>query len=194
VSAGDTIGFNVLINDGVGTANSDDFRTQGLWHSTWNGRCNFTADGDLTLATAPVDEPDLTLMNVDISFSNANPVEGEDVTITATIHNIGATDADDVVVRFFNGDPTGGTRIDNDQMITLIEVGGDGTVQVTWTATPGIHSIFVEVDPDDMIPESNENNNQAHKLITVECVSSTINSSWTSSPPIIDGTLESEWG
>ena len=56
VSAGDTIGFNVLINDGVGTADSDDFRTQGLWPSTWNGRCNFTVDGDLTLATAPVTE------------------------------------------------------------------------------------------------------------------------------------------
>jgi len=145
VSAGDTIGFNVLIKDGVGTANSDDSRTQGLWPSTWNGLCDFTADGDLTLATAPVNE---------ISA------------LKATIHNIGTVDASNVTVQFFDCDPdAGGIQIGSDQTITSIRAGGAETVSVDWTPEAYAYSIYVRVDPFDSIQESNEENNIAFSTI-----------------------------
>ena len=90
-------------------------------------------------------------------------------TISATIHNIGTADASNIVVQFFDGDPdAGGTQIGTDQIITSIAHISTGTAQVTWTAIPGTHDIFVRVDPYDSIQEANENNNQAHKPITIE--------------------------
>jgi len=113
-------------------------------------------------------EQGLTLSPSDISLSNPNPAVGETVTITATIHN-GNVDTTDVIVQFFDGDPdTGGTQIGNDQTIASINAGGTGTAHVDWTATPGSHDIYVVADPYDDIPESNENNNEAHKSCVVE--------------------------
>jgi len=90
-------------------------------------------------------------------------------TISATIHNIGTADASNIIVQFFDGDPdAGGTQIGTDQTISGIAHESTGTVQETWTAIPGTHDIFVRVDPYDSIQEANENNNQAHKPITIE--------------------------
>lgn len=111
--------------------------------------------------------PDLTVSSKDITFSNPTPAAGETVTITATIHNIGNADANDVVVQFFDGDPdNGGTQIEDDQ--TIDSTGGNGgteTAQVEWTAISGSHDIYVIVDPYDDISESDENNNEAFKEI-----------------------------
>ena len=90
-------------------------------------------------------------------------------TISATIHNIGTADANNIIVQFFDGDPdAGGTQIGTDQIISGIAQDSSGTVQVTWTAIPGTHDIFVRVDPYNSISEASENNNQAHKPITIE--------------------------
>lgn len=111
--------------------------------------------------------PDLTLTQDDISFSSEFPTEGETVTITATIHNIGEGDADNVLVRFYDGDSNTGTQINEDKMIATIPAGGNGTAFVGWTATLGSHEIYVVVDPEDTISESNETNNQASREIEV---------------------------
>lgn len=58
--------------------------------------------------------PDLTLSTDDITFSNPNPVVGETVTITATIHNDGNADANNVFVQFVDNE----TQIESDQIIS----------------------------------------------------------------------------
>jgi subtilase family serine protease len=149
VSPGDTVGFNALINDGLGTPDAGDFRTRGLWPSTWNGLCDFTADGDLVLATEPVTEP---------------------ATLKATVHNIGPLEASDIVVQFFDGDPNaGGTQISRDQTIASILAGGIGHAEVLWDVTGaiGTHTIYVRVDPVDTIEETNEGNNVAFRDVGV---------------------------
>ena len=94
--------------------------------------------------------------------------KGKIATISATIHNIGTADASNTVVQFFDGDPNaGGVQIGSDQTISSIPAGGTGSAQVTWTAIPGTHDIFVRIDPYNSIQEANENNNQAYKPITV---------------------------
>ena len=116
----------------------------------------------------PTELPDLTLSPDDISFSNPNPSLGEIVTITATIHNIGNADANNVIVQFFDGDPdNGGTQIESDQTIKSISAGGTGTAQVDWELTCESTYLFVKVDPDNLIPESNEENNEINVTTTV---------------------------
>ncbi len=118
---------------------------------------------NFSLLSVPSELPDLTLARDGIQV-----IFNENIaTISATIHNIGTVDASNIIVQFFDGDPdAGGTQIGTDQIITRIA--HTETAQVTWTAIPGAHDIFVRVDPYDSIQEANENNNQAHKPITIE--------------------------
>ena len=112
---------------------------------------------------------DLSLLSSDITFDPETPTAGETVIITATIRNTGTDDVSSVVVQFFVGDPdAGGVQIGSDRTISSIPAGGTGTAQMTWTAIPGTHDIFVRVDPYNSISEASENNNQAHKPITIE--------------------------
>jgi len=132
-----------------------------------------SADGKIDnfqLFASPEEKlPDLTLSSGDITFSNPNPAVGENITINVTIHNIGNADANNVTVQFFDGDPVNGTQIGTDQTIDLITAGGNETVNVIWVAETGTHDIYLKIDPDDNIAESNEDNNEARKLIVVGC-------------------------
>ena len=126
-----------------------------------------TTTSEYNYSDFPAPPLDLTLSPTDLTFSNDAPEGGEQITISATIHNDGTVDANGVVVQFFDGNPdAGGVQIETDQTITRIA--HTETAQVTWTAIPGTHDIFVRVDPYDSIQEANENNNQAHKPITIE--------------------------
>jgi len=124
---------------------------------------------------AVIEAPDLTLLSIDILFNTSSLVRNRtEVTIKATIHNLGTEDAFDVIARFYDGDPgdplgTGpGVQIDGDQFIFWIPSGENRTKKVLWTATPaGIHNIYVIVDPDNTIMEMNETNNIANKTIEV---------------------------
>jgi len=106
--------------------------------------------------------PDLTLTRDDITFSPSSPVEGDLVTINATVHNIGDGNAENVTVRFLEGSIT----LTN-LTIDSINANASVTVSINWTATYGNHTITVAIDPDDLIPEGNESNNQASKEIEV---------------------------
>jgi hypothetical protein len=114
----------------------------------------------------------LSLHELDIVFNPETPTDGETVIITATIHNAGTDDdVSLVVVQFFDGNPeAGGVQIGSDQTIPDIAHESTDTAQVTWTAIPGTHDIFVRVDPYDTIQEANENNNHAFRQITVSGV------------------------
>ncbi|UCH88374.1 MAG: S8 family serine peptidase, partial [Thermoplasmata archaeon] len=105
-------------------------------------------------------EIDLSVDSSSITFSNENPVFGEDVVITAKVNNSGDADARSVMVNFTDGPPRTGREIGSD-VINTVPAGGSGEARVTWTATPGVHTIYVEVDPMNAIEETNENNNLA---------------------------------
>lgn len=111
--------------------------------------------------------PDLTLTHLDIQFSNNHPVDGDVVEICATIHNIGNATALEAQVDFFdhfNGTLTNIARTS----IPEIPAGHNATTCVQWTAHPaGVHGILVKADPENWIPELNEDNNAADKSIEV---------------------------
>ena len=134
-----------------------------MYHPTNLPAGQYITRGWLLTYCAGAELPELTLSTDDITFSNPTPTVGENITINATIHNIGNANATNVTVQFFDD----GTQIGSNQTISSISAGGAGTTQVNWTATYGSHNISVVVDPYNVIAENNEANNIAYKLITI---------------------------
>jgi PKD repeat protein len=114
-------------------------------------------------------QPDFTLDSADISFSTPDPREGDIISILVKIHNDGP-DSGTVKYEVYDGDPDAdGVIIDTGQ--ESIPANGDKNVQVDWTIEEsGDHDIYVVLDPDDDVDESDENNNKASKPITVEAL------------------------
>ncbi|MCG2826814.1 MAG: C25 family cysteine peptidase [Thermoplasmatales archaeon] len=55
--------------------------------------------------------PDLTLTSSEIFFNNSEPVNNTEITINATIHNLGAGNLSGVVIQFWDGELETGSRI-----------------------------------------------------------------------------------
>jgi len=110
---------------------------------------------------------DLVITPEDISFSNPSPMVGEEVTIFAIVNNSGETDAIGAVVEAFVGNPdVGGVLIEADIIDILAE--DSATAEITWMPeTAGEFEIFISVNRDGAIDESNYSNNTASKMISV---------------------------
>ena len=92
-------------------------------------------------------KPDLAISPVDITFDPGEPVSDCLVRINAVVHNIGKSDAENLVVEFFRD---GDTR----QLIGRREIGyipqsGTGEVSIWWRAPRGKarNRILVEISP-----------------------------------------------
>ncbi len=107
--------------------------------------------------------PDVTLDSADITFSNETAFPGDQITINATIHNIGDLQANSVDVAFFDG--LSGPQIGTSQTIPLVMAGQNATVSVIWNipALQQSHDVYVKIDPNNDITETNESNNLAFK-------------------------------
>ena len=111
--------------------------------------------------------PDFSISKVNIYFSVDNPVEGESVIITAYIMNKGNETQKDIDIRFFEAAlDNSGLQIGKGGVIVGLRTGEVGKVEAKWRAKSGQNTIYVIVDPDNVIAESNEKNNQAEKNIT----------------------------
>ena len=109
--------------------------------------------------------PDLTLNASDISFSNETPTVGENITINATIHNIGEADANNASILFYDGEPASGEEIGED--VVNVSVNATANASVSWLAKAGIHQIHVLISPYNEFLEENYTNNMANKTIEV---------------------------
>ncbi|MCJ2562865.1 MAG: hypothetical protein LN417_02080 [Candidatus Thermoplasmatota archaeon] len=168
---GATFGISQRVNNDTGTKNQ---RTPSIamdqaghidvvWMDERSG-----VDYDVYFATSPPWLPDLAVSSADISFTPLGPVSyGSVVTINATIHNMGKENATDIVVRFYDSIVSPSSLI-GEALIPQIEKSNHSWVEVNWTATaPQFHDIWVVVDPENNIPESNESNNTASKQLEV---------------------------
>jgi len=115
----------------------------------------------------PPTKPELTLGDWSISFApNGSINAGEQVTINATIFNFGTTNATNVMVKFYDGDPNSGGILIGSNTTNLGPLWFNDTT-ITWTASAGTHNIYVVIDPDNLVAEINESNNVANKTITI---------------------------
>jgi hypothetical protein len=115
--------------------------------------------------------PDFFINSSEIYFNESSFKENQSVEITATVHNLGSVDINNVTIRFYNGDPdSGGVKIGSDMFTNLSNL-SQVNLTKTWVAQIGSSSIFVVVDPptstNGSIIELNESNNKASKSITV---------------------------
>lgn len=109
---------------------------------------------------------DLAVTPQDIVFSNAHPVQGEQISIVADVRNAGlkATSASTpFTVKLYDGDPArGGTLIGQQQIQNSLPFNTLAPVTVPYTVTRGgLHTITVVVDQENTVAESNEMNNAA---------------------------------
>jgi hypothetical protein len=116
-----------------------------------------------------IDLPDLAISTEDIEFDPDIPVHnpGNPITLKATVHNFGNAVAENVNLRFFDGDPDGGVAISDLQSLTALAPGENYTFSFAWTVpdNPKYHAVYALVDPADEIIESNSSNNLAFKFI-----------------------------
>jgi hypothetical protein len=108
---------------------------------------------------------DLTLSSSDITFSKKKVRGGDEVTINATIHNLGTGDASNVEVLF----EVDGVEVGRDT-IPSIPAGGTGTASALWGSVKhlqGLHTVVVTTDPGNEIEETNEGNNTASRQVEV---------------------------
>jgi len=111
---------------------------------------------------------DLIIDPKTITFSVRSPMEGDAVAISAIITNKGTEDIKaDIEARFIEGDPKeSGLQIGSDAVLLGLKAGATGKVSVKWRAAAGLVKIYVVADPNNLVPEANENNNTAIKTIT----------------------------
>jgi hypothetical protein len=112
---------------------------------------------------------DLVVKETDISFDNSHPAAGDTVKIDAKLENQGLSNVPSVIVRFYDGLPSSlnGTGIQIGNNVTISDLDPDRIVNVsiTWVMPEGAHAVYIYVDPEDRILESDEDNNYDYKVI-----------------------------
>ena len=113
---------------------------------------------------------DLGVAAADIVLTPAFPTVGADVTLSARVTNLGEQAIDGAIVRMFDGDPAdGGQQIGVDQIINVAGNADALASQIfTFAGNELLRSLFVVVDPDNAVVESNELNNIAQRDIAVQ--------------------------
>ena len=121
------------------------------------------------LTVAPPPAPNLVVKAENIKFSPTAPSAGTKVSVTVTVLNDGSVDANKVEVKFVDVTNGSTTQIGSLQTIATIPGGGSGTAQVVYDTTgkEGERDIQVIADPNNLISEINEADNQANATLTV---------------------------
>jgi hypothetical protein len=138
--------------------------------STTFGTYRFQAlsdDGDALHTLDFPYQPDLAVTTDDILFSSSHPITGTSVTITATVHNLGLQEAPGgFTIRFFKDDPQVSANLIGEETVTSsLAFGVTQTVSISWTAEGGLHDIYVVVDAEETVDETDETNNLASRRI-----------------------------
>ena len=106
---------------------------------------------------------DLTIDYVDLTFNptTSNITENSILTINATVHNNGGTDANNFKVELL----IDGSSESNNTL--SVKKASTNLTQFTWTAVYDYHNLTIRLDPDNTIIESNKTNNEYNKTIFV---------------------------
>ena len=123
-------------------------------------------NNDASLSVRVRSLPDASVSASGLSVSSTHPMEGEVLTIEATVRNLGESAATLVVVQFWDGVPGLGTLISN--QTTSVPEGGQKLVTSLWDTTGlgGTHTINVYISK--VLPgEDKLNNNLASITVLI---------------------------
>ena len=88
-----------------------------LSNGSWNDDPYSTA---LALRALANIKPNLSIFSTDLVFSNPTPKVGDTISIAATIHNEGPVVANNILVQFYDGDPSSGGVLIGETTIPII--------------------------------------------------------------------------
>ncbi|GEM_PF-2044737 len=115
-----------------------------------------------------VPEKDLSVSTDDISFDPYPVTRSASCVVSADIHLSGDFTVEDVLVRFYDGDPGDSGILIDSQTISSMLPGQVALASASWQDPNDgqSHSIYVVVDPDDTIPETDDiTNNKASVIL-----------------------------
>ena len=165
ISPGSTVLFTVTLfpssnlTAGIYKLNFSLYRVDSLGHSWVSSQ---------ELLVEVVYYPDLYVSTDDIEITPYSPTSGEEVSINVTVHNNGDSDARNIKVRILPITKKQSQLLDiKDQTIEFLAIDTSTTIQVKWTAKPAVNRIFVNVDPNDSIGETDEKNNHANYSVYI---------------------------
>ena len=123
------------------------------------------------IGNVSVNLPDLAIAQSDISFSPADSIyqTGQKITVNLEVHNFGTTAASNVGVVAYDGNPDlGYAPVLTNQSIPILTPGASANLSFSMIVPPApqYHSIYVKVDPSNLISESNKSNNGASKYLS----------------------------
>jgi hypothetical protein len=112
---------------------------------------------------------ELIVLDTNLVVENVRPVVGETISISAVIFNAGIISTNNVLVYFYLDTTIPGALMDS----TTISIAAGGSETAvgdipTYALASGYHTIFVVVDPKNVFPEKNENNNQADAQFIID--------------------------
>ncbi len=114
--------------------------------------------------------PDLAFIASSLDLKPVSPSAGDTVNLSAVVINEGDGEmpATDVLVRLYDGDPSsGGVQVGGDVLLGDMATGATAVASATFTATSGVHTLYLIVDPDDTVLESIESNNRIDTSLDV---------------------------
>ena len=137
--------------------------------------------------------PQNDLIAQSITVSPSSLTVGQNTTITAKVKNVGSTNQNGVLIRFYDNQKQIYEVRKNMPANTVISVGG-----FSWTGSQtGVHSISVHVDPDREVPDKDRTNNVAVTGCSVSgssgggtgmnCTNTDVVNNWTVTYRLITG-------
>ncbi len=123
----------------------------------------------VTLSIVQPPSVNLSVLAANIGFAPTQPVEGDEVAVTAVIRNEGDETSADLTVQFLDVSGSIVLPIGEKQSLPGIGPGESALAQVVYPTEglAGVRRIQVVVDPNNFIEESNEEDNSATQSVTV---------------------------
>jgi hypothetical protein len=101
---------------------------------------------------------DLAVVQVRSYAPLVGPGESADITVTIGLSNLGDVTVNSVPFELWNGDET---QLIGATVIAALDPGALAEVSFTWSQKPvGLHLLVATVDPQDLVTESDEQNNE----------------------------------
>jgi len=122
-------------------------------------------DNSAFVAVEILSLPDLAISRSSITFRPPVPRDGDPLSIQVTVQNAGDQEASHVFVAAHEGGRVIGSRD-----IPVIHGNSQAALSFTYDTAgrSGPHEVTILVDPEDAIPEQNENNNSASRSFGVQ--------------------------
>lgn len=155
------------------------------WRANVSGETNFQVILDPNNLIAELDESNNDVVkpvvvnaqsgaNASVNFStigfNPNPaLQGLDTVVTARISNAGTELLSGLEVALFDNNPASGGNLLDTVVLPDINAGEESPVTLVWEATPELNSatLYVVVDPNNTLAETNEEDNIAFDSLDI---------------------------